>query len=103
MSDTIPQSISNGCRKYVKSRIIINTFNTFNNVAIQKNKYKAVSKGFAVFDNRLEAIEYIQNYITKSEEYLYQIQQEKKNIVDKISKLQYQLKLKDNLLRKFQI
>lgn len=72
-------------------------------IATQKNKYKAVSKGFAVFDNRLEAIEYIQNYITKSEEYLYQIQQEKKNIVDKISKLQYQLKLKDNLLRKFQI
>ena len=33
MSDTIPQSVSNGCRKYVKSRIIINTFNTFNNVA----------------------------------------------------------------------
>ena len=32
MSDTIPQSVSNGCRKYVKSRIIINTFNTFNNV-----------------------------------------------------------------------
>ena len=27
MSDTIPQSVSNGCRKYVKSRIIINTFN----------------------------------------------------------------------------
>lgn len=72
-------------------------------IATQKNKYKAVSKGFAAFDNRLEAIEYIQNYITKSEEYLYQIQQEKKNIVDKISKLQYQLKLKDNLLRKFQI
>ena len=33
MSDTIPQSVSIGCRKYVKSRIIINTFNTFNNVA----------------------------------------------------------------------
>ena len=33
MSDTIPQSVLNGCRKYVKSRIIINTFNTFNNVA----------------------------------------------------------------------
>ena len=32
MSDTIPQSVSSGCRKYVKSRIIINTFNTFNNV-----------------------------------------------------------------------
>ena len=35
MSDTIPQSVSNGCRKYVKSRIIINTFNTFNNVNIE--------------------------------------------------------------------
>ena len=34
MSDTIPQSVSNGCRKYVKSRIIINTFNTFNNVLL---------------------------------------------------------------------
>lgn len=32
MSDTIPQSVSNGCRKYVESRIIINKFNTFNNV-----------------------------------------------------------------------
>ena len=34
MSDTIPQSVPNGCRKYVKSRIIINTFNTFKNVPI---------------------------------------------------------------------
>lgn len=32
MSDTIPQSVSNDCRKYAKSRIIINTFNTINNV-----------------------------------------------------------------------
>lgn len=32
MSDTIPQSVSNGCRKYVKSRMIVNTFNSFNNV-----------------------------------------------------------------------
>lgn len=32
MSDTIPQSVPNGCRKYVKSRIIINIFNTFNDV-----------------------------------------------------------------------
>ena len=32
MSDTTPQSVSNGCRKYVKSRIKFNTFNTFNNV-----------------------------------------------------------------------
>lgn len=39
MSDTIPQSVSNGCRKYVKSRIIINTFNTFNNVIIKDGKY----------------------------------------------------------------
>ena len=37
MSDTIPQSLLNGCRKYVKSRTIINTFNTFNNVG--RNKY----------------------------------------------------------------
>ena len=36
MSDTIPQPVSNGCRKYVKSRIIINTFNTFNNVEIDE-------------------------------------------------------------------
>ena len=32
MSDTTPQSVSNGCRKYVKSRIKFNTLNTFNNV-----------------------------------------------------------------------
>ena len=32
MSDTIPQSVSNGCRKYVKSRIDFNNFNTFINV-----------------------------------------------------------------------
>ena len=37
MSDTIPQSVSIGCRKYVKSRIIINTFNTFNNVALEND------------------------------------------------------------------
>ena len=33
MSYTTPQSVSNGCRKYVKSRIKFNTLNTFNNVA----------------------------------------------------------------------
>ena len=44
MSDTIPQSVSNGCRKYVKSRIIINTFNTFNNVVALWNR---------TFDGRL--------------------------------------------------
>ena len=38
MSDTIPQSVLNGCRKYVKSRIIINTFNTFNNVTEKDKK-----------------------------------------------------------------
>ena len=32
MSDTTPQSVSNGCRKYVKSRIDFNNFNTFINV-----------------------------------------------------------------------
>ena len=32
MSDTTPQPVSNGCRKYVKSKIKFNTFNTFNNV-----------------------------------------------------------------------
>jgi hypothetical protein len=40
MSDTIPQSVSNGCRKYVKSRIIINIFNTFNNVTEKLNALK---------------------------------------------------------------
>ena len=34
MSDTTPQPVSNDCRKYVKSRIKFNTFNTFNNVGI---------------------------------------------------------------------
>ena len=29
MSDTTPQPVSNGCRKYVKSRIDFNNFNTF--------------------------------------------------------------------------
>ena len=38
MSDTIPQSVSIGCRKYVKSRIIINTFNTFNNVVMERER-----------------------------------------------------------------
>ena len=32
MSDTTPQPVSNGCRKYVKSRIDFNNFNTFINV-----------------------------------------------------------------------
>ena len=32
MSDTTPQSVSNGCRKYVKSKIDFNNFNTFINV-----------------------------------------------------------------------
>ena len=32
MSDTTPQPVSNGYRKYVKSKIKFNTFNTFNNV-----------------------------------------------------------------------
>lgn len=32
MSDTTPQSVSNGCRKYAKSRIDFNNFNTFINV-----------------------------------------------------------------------
>ena len=36
MSDTTPQSVSSGCRKYVKSKIKFNTFNTFSNV----KKYK---------------------------------------------------------------
>ena len=34
MSDTTPQPVSTGCRKYVKSKIKFNTFNTFNNVGI---------------------------------------------------------------------
>jgi len=42
MSDTTPQSVSNGCRKYVKSRIIINTFNTFNNVETVTIKGKSM-------------------------------------------------------------
>lgn len=32
MSSTTPQSVPSGCRKYVKSRIKFNTFNTFSNV-----------------------------------------------------------------------
>ena len=34
MSDTTPQPVSNGCRKYVKSKIKFNTLNTFNNMGI---------------------------------------------------------------------
>lgn len=44
MSDTTPQPVSNGCRKYVKSKIKFNTFNTFNNVIKKgderKERYK---------------------------------------------------------------
>lgn len=32
MSDATPQSVHTDCRKYIKSRIDYNTFNTFNNV-----------------------------------------------------------------------
>ena len=35
MSDTTPQPVSNGYRKYVKSKIKFNTFNTFNNVSYE--------------------------------------------------------------------
>lgn len=37
MSDTTPQPVSNGYRKYVKSKIRFNTFNTFNNVMSKRN------------------------------------------------------------------
>ena len=45
MSDTTPQSVSNGCRKYVKSRIKFNTFNTFNNVDLSKIVFTGVVIG----------------------------------------------------------
>ena len=57
MSDTIPQSVSNGCRKYVKSRIIINTFNTFNNVELNAGLIR--QKNTALVDRVLEDINMI--------------------------------------------
>ncbi len=67
MSDTIPQSVSNGCRKYVKSRIIINTFNTFNNVSKDQKMYKHIfgharSKIIHFYAEQKEIAKFLQTY-----------------------------------------
>ena len=64
MSDTTPQPVSNGCRKYVKSKIKFNTFNTFNNVINVRlqigdgeilDTFEAHKLIYKVADNRTEA------------------------------------------------
>lgn len=56
MSSTTPQSVLSGCRKYVKSRIKFNTFNTFNNVGhIDKDIIGKKDSGKIAGDHRLLA------------------------------------------------
>ena len=63
MSDTTPQPVSNGCRKYVKSRIDFNNFNTFINVHLyEKTYYEEVIKKCQA---RIDAIEYVHEQTLK--------------------------------------
>ena len=55
MSNTTPQSVLSDCRKYVKSRIKFNTFNTFNNVATAL----LLSSAFGDMENPLVVISVI--------------------------------------------
>ena len=62
MSDTTPQPVSNGCRKYVKSRIDFNNFNTFINVTYTKmnitTKFSIGDELFAIDKKTAKAVKF---------------------------------------------
>ena len=71
MSDTIPQSVSNGCRKYVKSRIDFNNFNTFINVDLLQIMDIIKSAVDAGIQEYKRSVEPDIDYVTQSEAQRY--------------------------------
>ena len=71
MSDTIPQSVSNGCRKYVKSRIDFNNFNTFINVDLLQIMDVIKSAVDAGIQEYKRSVEPDIDYVTQSEAQRY--------------------------------
>ena len=71
MSDTTPQSVSNGCRKYVKSRIDFNNFNTFINVDLLQIMDVIKSAVDAGIQEYKRSVEPDIDYVTQSEAQRY--------------------------------
>ena len=73
MSDTTPQPVSNGCRKYVKSRIDLNNFNTFINVNVDLLQIMDVIKSAvdAGIQEYKRSVEPDIDYVTQSEAQRY--------------------------------
>ena len=71
MSDTTPQSVSNGCRKYVKSRIDFNNFNTFINVDLLQIMDIIKSAVDAGIQEYKRSVEPDIDYVTQSEAQRY--------------------------------
>lgn len=71
MSDTTPQSVSNGCRKYVKSRMDFNNFNTFINVDLLQIMDIIKSAVDAGIQEYKRSVEPDIDYVTQSEAQRY--------------------------------